>query len=159
MDKRVALIGGMGLGAGLMFLLDPGLGRRRRQVIGDKARSLASDCGDHVGKTGRNLRNLRNHAKGWVAEGRHLLRDEPVDDVTLVERVRAALGRATSHSGAIEVAARDGSVTLSGPVPASELDGVIAQVASVRGVRDLDCRLEGQETPGDERLPDAGIVS
>lgn len=149
MDKRVALISGMGLGAGLMFLLDPSLGRRRRHVIGDKARSLAGDCEDQLGKTGR---NLRNHARGRVAQARHLLRDEPVDDVTLVERVRAALGRAASHPSAIEVSAHDGSVTLIGPVSASELDVVIEHVASVRGVRDLDCRLECQEAPAEGPL-------
>jgi osmotically-inducible protein OsmY len=147
MDKRFAMCAGMGLGAGLMFLLDPSLGRRRRSVIGDRARSLANDAEDRIGKTGR---NLKNHARGWVAEGRHRLKDEVVDDYTLVERIRAALGRAASEPGSIDVIAEDGRVTLLGAVPVSELDGVLDTVESVRGVQAVDCRLECRETPGEE---------
>jgi osmotically-inducible protein OsmY len=150
MDKRFAMCAGMGLGAGLMFLLDPSLGRRRRSAIGDKARSLATDAEDKIGKTGR---NLRNHARGWMAETRHHLKDEPVDDYTLVERVRAALGRATSQPGGIDVLAEDGQVTLIGAVPAEELDGVLDTVETVRGVKGLDCRLECRDTTAEEPAP------
>jgi hypothetical protein len=126
-----------------MFLLDPSLGRRRRHVIGDRTRSLAGDAEERLGKTGR---NLRNHARGWVAEARKGLRDERVEDEVLVERVRSALGRAASRPSAIEVAAADGEVTLTGSIPASELDGVLSAIADVRGVRALDCGLECYET-------------
>jgi hypothetical protein len=129
MDKRVALISGMGLGAGLMFLLDPSLGRRRRHRIGDKARS-------------------------WAGEAEALLRHEPVDDVTLLEHVRAALGRASAHSGAVAVALHDGSVVLTGVVPAAEMDPIIQTVASVRGVRDLDCRLSAPEVSAFPETPE-----
>jgi hypothetical protein len=58
-----------------------------------------------------------------------------VDDETLVERVRARLGRACSHPHAIDVYARDGEVTLRGPILAEEVDQVIAAARRVRGVR------------------------
>src|SRR5262245_1090161 len=36
MDKKLALMGGVGLGAGLMFLLDPTGGRRRRAPVPER---------------------------------------------------------------------------------------------------------------------------
>ena len=37
MTKESALIGGAGLGAGLMYLLDPDRGKRRRALVRDQA--------------------------------------------------------------------------------------------------------------------------
>jgi len=144
MDKRVAMIGGMGLGAGLMFLLDPNLGRRRRHILGDRARSVASGTEEVLEKKGR---NLRNHALGLVAETRARLREQAVDDRTLVERVRAELGRATRYPRAIDVGAENGVVTLGGPVLAADKAAIVAAVASVRGVKDVVDRLESNDSP------------
>jgi hypothetical protein len=143
MDKRVAMIGGMGLGAGLMFLLDPNLGRRRRHIIGDKARALANDAEYSVGKKSR---HLRNHAVGLVAEARSRLHEEVVDDRTLVERVRAELGRATRYPRAIDVEAENGVVVLTGPVLAADKPAILATAASVRGVEEVVSGLESHET-------------
>jgi uncharacterized membrane protein len=70
----------------------------------------------------------------------------------LIERVRSAIGRAASHPGSIEVDARDGVVTVSGPILADEADALLDTVARVRGVRDvvdrLDVRASSGNTPG-----------
>jgi hypothetical protein len=55
MNKGVTWMSGIGLGAGLMFLLDPGAGRRRRARIRDKVRSAAGRAGDYLDATGRDL--------------------------------------------------------------------------------------------------------
>ena len=144
MDKRLALIGSMGLGAGLMFLLDPNLGRRRRHMIGDRARALAHDAEESIGKTSR---HFRNHARGLVAEARARLHEEVVDDRTLVERVRAELGRATRYPRAIEVAAEAGIVILSGPVPPADRETVLRAAAAVRGVEEVVDALECHPGP------------
>jgi uncharacterized membrane protein len=66
-------------------------------------------------------------------------------DHTITERVRAAMGRVVSHPRAIEVTARDGRVTLRGPILANEVDDLLACVAGVRGVKSVDNQLEPHE--------------
>jgi hypothetical protein len=74
------------------------------------------------------------------------MRPEPVDDARLVERVRAALGHVCSHPRAIGVEAVDGGITLRGDVLASEAEGVLAAVGSVRGVHEIVDSLEKHAT-------------
>src|SRR5947209_6973026 len=107
---------GAGLGAGLMYLLDPQGGRRRRALARDKAASALNKGGDAVKKTSR---DLGNRTRGLVSQVGSRLRqgeDVQVDDKVLCNRVRSKLGHAISHASALEVTAEDGRVTLAGPV-------------------------------------------
>src|SRR5262249_34570433 len=74
---------------------------------------------------------------------------EHVSEHVLVERVRSKLGRYVSHVHAIMVTARDGRVTLSGPILAQEMNDLISGVCSVRGVTDVENRLEVHKEAGD----------
>ena len=65
MDKRLAFLSGLGLGAGAMFLLDPDRGRRRRALIKDQAKHLSISGKETLGKR---TRDLRNRATGVIAE-------------------------------------------------------------------------------------------
>ena len=65
--KAAALLSGIGIGAGLMYLLDPERGRLRRAMARDKALSLANKTGDAVARTSR---DIGNRAKGVAAEVR-----------------------------------------------------------------------------------------
>jgi uncharacterized membrane protein len=56
--------------------------------------------------------------------------------------VRSKIGRIVSHPRAIEVAVHDGRVTLSRPVLAREVDHLLEQVTTVRGVTGVENRLE-----------------
>lgn len=58
------LLAGIGVGAGLMYLLDPERGRTRRKLLGDKLVTLTSDLSDAAGNRAR---DLRDRAKGVVA--------------------------------------------------------------------------------------------
>src|SRR5207302_9218591 len=58
-------VGALALGAGLMFLLDPAQGRRRRALIRDKATSAARRTQQYVQKKGR---HWGNKAYGMAAE-------------------------------------------------------------------------------------------
>jgi hypothetical protein len=69
----------------------------------------------------------------------------------LVERVRAKLGRVCTHPRAIDVDARDGEVTLRGPILSNEVDNVLGMSASVRGVNSVVNGLEPHDSP--ERVP------
>jgi hypothetical protein len=46
--RTATLIGGLGLGAGLMYVFDPDRGKRRRAMARDKAESLWKDSGRAV---------------------------------------------------------------------------------------------------------------
>ncbi len=46
--KTIALLSGIGVGAALMYVLDPDRGRRRRALARDKAVSIAGKTGDLV---------------------------------------------------------------------------------------------------------------
>jgi len=59
------LLTGVTVGAGLMYLLDPERGRRRRALLRDKCVSLSSQTGDALGRTAR---HLGNRAQGVAAE-------------------------------------------------------------------------------------------
>lgn len=126
---------GMGMGAGLMFLLDPGRGARRRALVRDKAIRATRKSRDAYVAT---RRDLGNRARGVVADLRARSRAEEADDETILERVRAKLGRVASHPRALTVRVRDGCVTLTGDVLGSEARSVVSAVRGVRGV----CRVD-----------------
>ena len=146
MTKELWMLAGAGLGAGLMFMLDPVGGGRRRSIARDKAVRFG-----HVGARtlDRTARDLKNRAAGAVAEAKKIGADETVDDDTLVARVRTALGRVTKHTSAIAVVAKgDGVVELKGPILAGEHAAALTAVRGVRGVKAIDDDLEVHETPG-----------
>jgi hypothetical protein len=155
MGNPLTLIKGLGLGAGLMYLFDPEMGRRRRTRLGDQATRLAHDLGDAIPV---GLRDLGHRVQGVVAESSSLLRADHASDRVVAERVRAKLGRVVSHPRPVEVAVRDGYVTLSGPILAPELDRLLWAVASVRGVVGVENRLEVHDGPGHHPSLQGGVT-
>lgn len=135
---------GLGLSAGalLMFYLDPSRGRRRRALVRDKFRRAS-----HVVSEGADgaRRDLRNRLHGLKARADRLRRAEvPADDTILTERVRAQLGRFTTHARNIEVDVRDGEVTLRGNVSSAEAKRVVRAARSVAGVCNVIDLLDDQ---------------
>src|SRR5437867_1431821 len=105
MRKGIAILGGIGIGAGLMYAFDPDRGKRRRALMRDKVSATANRATDTAGKI---KRDLRNRAYGLISETKVVFKGEDVSDEVLVDRVRSKLGRVLSHTGAIEVTAKDG---------------------------------------------------
>jgi hypothetical protein len=139
---------GAAIGAGLIYLLDPQNGRRRRALLQNKL--------VHAGNVTRHAldttsRDLANRSRGIVASTRARLRPDDVADPIILERVRAKLGRVSSHPRAIDVFVTDGHVTLRGAVLASEAWAVASAASAVRGVRsvsnELDPHQNAQDTP------------
>jgi uncharacterized membrane protein/osmotically-inducible protein OsmY len=149
MNKGVSLLGGIGIGAGLMYVLDPDRGGRRRAIVRDKVVSAANRTPDAIGTTAR---DLTNRARGIVAEMGSMLSREEVPDWVVVERVRTKLGRAVSHPSAIQVTADRGRVTLKGAILNHEVDELLRVVSAVRGVSAVDNQLEPHREPGN--IPD-----
>ena len=141
------LLGGLGLGAALMYVLDPERGKRRRAVVKDKAVRVTNRTGNALGAKSR---DWKNRAAGVAAEVKGLTRKEEVSDPVIEERVRAEIGRVVSTPGAIDVTSNLAVVTLSGAVLASEVDDLISAVRGVRGVEDVVNRLAMHATADDE---------
>ena len=70
MDRLVGLLGSMSLGAGLMFMLDPDRGRRRRALVRNQAVALNRRLGETASAT---LEDAGNRARGVVAEARRIV--------------------------------------------------------------------------------------
>jgi uncharacterized membrane protein len=145
MNRNLLFLGGIGLGAGLMYILAPDRGRRRRATARDAAHHIVNALDDAVGKTSR---DLSNRARGLVSELDSIFKCKEADDEVVAERVRSKLGRAVSHPHAIQVAVNQGSVTLSGQILAGEVDQLLNRVWSVRGVTGVEYRLEAHEQAG-----------
>ena len=77
MNRGLRLLSAAGLGAGLMYLFDPALGKRRRALVRDKMKHAAKVASDVIGKTGR---DVRNHLLGVLAEAGSLFRSRDVSD-------------------------------------------------------------------------------
>jgi uncharacterized membrane protein len=144
MTNQGRTIAGFLAGAGLMYLMDPDRGARRRALVRDQAVRASHRLAEGAEATGR---DLRNRASGTAAELRSRFRREMADDEILHERVRAALGRVVSHPGAVTVSVTDGQVTLQGQVLAHELDDLVRTVAAVRGVSDVRNELVVSSSP------------
>jgi hypothetical protein len=144
--KGLALIG---LGAGLMFYLDPDRGRRRRALVRDRLARALHDFDNAVGAVAC---ELANRARGLRAEARSLpswFAGGPVDDGLLEARVRSRMGRYVSHPRAIVVVACRGCVTLRGPILADEVGSLLSAVALVPDVTGVINGLDTHERPGD----------
>ncbi len=146
MSKKAALVG-VGVGAALMYFFDPDRGKRRRALVRDKVEAAGNKASDYAEKMGR---DIRNRTYGMVAETKALFRHEEVTDDVLSDRVRAKLGRYPVHTGAIEVRAHDGVVTLTGPILADELPTVLRAARFVRGVKRVDNQLAVYTDGGSE---------
>jgi len=141
-ERSAGLVLATGAGVLLMYLLDPQQGRRRRALMRDKAVHLARK-GSALTDAG--TRDLAHRATGVATGLGSALRSSAVDDAVLVGRVRSTMGRWTSHPHAIEVSAASGRVTLKGLVLRSEHDRLVREIAKVRGVREVEDRLEARQ--------------
>jgi hypothetical protein len=133
-------------GAGLMYLLDPVRGARRRAELADKVW--------HVLRTERALfdrarRDVVNRVRGTVDQirsRREVPLTAPVTDDILDLRVRSKLGHCVSHVRAVLVDVVDGHVTLAGPILAHEAEHLLSEIAGIRGVKEVLDALDRHKT-------------
>jgi osmotically-inducible protein OsmY len=155
LQDRAAMLTGLGLGAGLMFFLDPARRRRRRALARDRVVHAASLTRDTAGATAR---DMANRAHGTVARLGSRLRRTVVDDDVLVERVRARLRRVVSHARAVDVVAHHAVVALRGPILQHEVKRLLDAVRRVPGVRDVVNELDAREDPRNAPSLQAGTM-
>lgn len=143
MSKRDLLLG-VAIGAAAAYIADPQGGRRRRAMARDQFIRASRKTRKALEATAR---DITNRTTGVVAATRGRWSRESVENRRLMERVRAQLGRVSSHPHAIDVEAIDGIVTLRGPILAREIDDVLAGVWAVRGVLAVNNGLDAYESP------------
>jgi uncharacterized membrane protein len=148
-NRSLGLIGSLSFGAGLMYVFDPLVGRRRRAWVRDKVTRFMHKTATAIDVTSR---DLKNRAIGLASQTKSLFAKEDTSDEVLSERVRSELGFLVSHPSSIAVTAEDGKVKLSGPIVESEVDGLLKRVSSIRGVKSVENRLDvhqsGASVPG-----------
>jgi uncharacterized membrane protein len=140
-----SLLTGVGVGAGLTYILDFDRGARRRARIRDTMAHSATLTRRAIGTTSR---DARHRLHGTAASVRGLVRRQQIDDQVLVERVRAKLGRLVSHPHAIHVVASAGSVTLSGAILRREASHLIRATRRMSGVRGVIDNLDRHDQAG-----------
>jgi gas vesicle protein len=126
-------IGCCAIGAGIMYIADPRLGRARRSWLMDKSRSMVNRTGKSFYRTGR---HMANKAKGVVAETRGAGQD-------LVERINGSLRGMLKDPSSVQVSCdMSGTVTLVGRIASEQYDRVLQMVQSMPGVNSIVNRLE-----------------
>jgi len=144
-NTRQNVLMGIALGGGLMYLLDPQAGRRRRALTRDKAtkwsrltrRTLRSGWGRGVGVS-----------RGMAASVRRLREGERTDDEAIAQRLRQCIARHSTHPRAIVVTVSNGIARFGGPVLMAEADEVLRCGSAVSGVLAVENDLQVHEEPG-----------
>ena len=142
MNKRWAMLSGLGLGAGLMYILDPSAGRKRRKTAVDTAGAMRRTSASAIGRVSR---DIGKEAWGLLAEAQGAF-EGPIEDEVVAESVRARLGRTLSQPDVVKVSVENGVVSLGGTVAAAEFDRLVSTVLRVRGVRDVNDQLDVRPT-------------
>jgi len=140
--SKAHVVRGAILGAGLMYLFDPVRGARRRAELAGRIA--------HVLRRERDLfdrarRDAENRIRGIIDQLRTPVVAQVSDDI-LEPRVRSKLGHCVSHVRAVLVDVVDGHVTFAGPILADEADHLVAEVASIRGVKEVLDALDRHQT-------------
>jgi hypothetical protein len=150
MGKGLALMAGIGYGLGMMYLLDPDLGRRRRALV----RGQMTHVRNHARRWLRHqLRNGFNHLRGSVSELRARMREIQVDDEILRERVRARIGHVVANPGSLDIVCHNGGVLVRGPLVEGEREKIEQRLSHTRGVRywSMEVREVGDEAAASEQ--------
>lgn len=139
---------GMGMGACLMYLADPNLGKRRRALVRDKITKWSRRLGGTINATAC---DVSNRVIGITAEMQALFQGDKTDSPDRLQaRIRSKMGRYLSHPSALHVEVCDaGRVILQGPILQAEVDDLLSVVAAVRGVKIIENHLDVHRTPED----------
>jgi uncharacterized membrane protein len=144
--KIKTLLTTLGLGAGLMYFMDPQHGTRRRTMVIDKANRFVNNIDESIDIA---VEDARNRARGVLSEMTARLSDQGAPDWILEERVRSNIGRLARHTRALDIRADGGRVYLSGPVLREEEDAIVKTALRTRGVHGVENQLQVFDDPQD----------
>ncbi|ARP88517.1 hypothetical protein CAL13_03935 [Bordetella genomosp. 9] len=146
-NSMVDTIVAAALGAAAMYYFDPELGRRRRAMLRDQLAGRGHDAERFLR---RKARYVRGHLQGMAAQTRSAMSPagEPASDRRIAERVRAAIGRAVSTPGAVDVNVAAGNVLLTGHILAAEREKLVSTVSAVEGVERVTDQMSAYDDAG-----------
>ena len=144
--KIKTLLTSIGLGAGLMYFMDPQHGARRRTMVVDKANRFVNNIDESIDIA---VEDARNRARGVLSEMTARLSDQGAPDWILEERVRSNLGRLMRHTRALDIRADGGRIYLSGPVLREDEDAIVKAAIRTRGVHGVENQLQVVDNPQD----------
>ena len=132
----VSAVAALAAGVGLMYLLDPTDGARRRNTLLAKATRCLNETGDFARRTGR---HLANRSRGVAHDTQSMFQrgGEPADDRTVTERIRARIGHLQQSAADVNVAVIDGRATLTGRCSTDDVEALIATVQGTPGVASI----------------------
>ena len=136
----------IGLGAGLMYFLDPQHGNRRRAMVRDKANRFVNNIDDSIDRA---MEDARNRTRGMLSEMTAKLSDQGAPDWILEERVRSNLGRLARHARGVTVTANGGTIYLSGPALREDEESIVKAALRTRGVHGVENQLQVVDNPQD----------
>lgn len=106
------------------------------------ASGVASGVSKAASSASESLKAAGDQVKAAAAEVKQRVESAATSDPTLLARVRAEVARRVRSPGLIEVDVKDGVVTLTGQVRASEVQALVEKITALAGVRDVENRLE-----------------
>lgn len=144
--KVKTLLVSLGLGAGLMYFLDPQHGNRRRALVQDRFNRWVNSLDDSIEMA---KEDMRNRTRGVLSELTAKLSDQGAPDWILEERVRSSLGRIARHTRAVDIRAEGGRIHLSGPILREEKATILNAASRTRGVYGVEDNLQIFDNPQD----------
>lgn len=134
------------------------------EELGDEAKAAANKASSEVESRVKQARSTAKQATGSIQEqAERVVADAqtPINNVAneaLKALVHAEVLRSVQNSGAVEIGAENGVVTLIGTVGANEVQELVEKVQAVPGVTSVDNRLEVHDaTPGTVHPPNNPI--
>jgi uncharacterized membrane protein len=147
---------GLGLGAGLMYFLDPEQGDRRKAMIRDQV-TRVQHKGDDAVETAVN--DLRNRVRGLLSSGMAMINEEDLPDQVIESRIRSKMGLFARHPGDVMVAVQNGRVTLEGNMLENEVEGFLGGIRRMKSVREIQNNIRTHQDAGDNpRLQGEGML-
>jgi osmotically-inducible protein OsmY len=110
--------------------------------VSDSLKDAGSDAGKTASGAAGALKQAGSQVKAAAAEVKQQVESAITTDSALQSRVRVEVARGVRSPGAIEVEVKDGVVTLTGKVRASEVQSLVEKVTALPGVRSVENRLE-----------------
>ncbi|HEY0867265.1 MAG TPA: BON domain-containing protein [Fimbriimonas sp.] len=141
--KLLTILEGLAVGAGLMYVLDPESGRRRRAMARDQFQKQVRHRQSALGVM---QRDFANRSRGMMTQFKAArTHGDMVADDIVEQRIRSALGRVCSHPRAIYCQVHNGEATLTGQVLNSNVQKVVQCVKNTKGVHRVVNRLDVHE--------------
>ncbi|HLQ33087.1 MAG TPA: BON domain-containing protein [Chloroflexota bacterium] len=132
------LLAAFALGAAVMYLLDPDMGKRRRNMAVDRTAGVTRRAARGMGRAGRKIGTDMAGKRQALLHGQHDGR-EPLDDATLAHKVESVLFRDPDvPKGSLNINAEHGVVVIRGEVRTpDQIRDIEQRVERIDGVQEV----------------------